>query len=261
MANKRPLTVLKIGGAILDNPLALQSFYDGVKHLSGAKIIIHGGGNRASQIQTKMGITPEKINGRRVTDAQSLEIITMVYAGLLNKQLVAGLQALGKNAMGLSGADGDAVRAHKRVVNEVDYGFAGDIDSIHASFLHSLLDLGIIPVFSAITHDGKGQLLNTNADTLAAEISKAMSSLYHVQLLYVFDKPGVLENVTDPSSIMERIDQITYLQMLDKNLISEGMLPKLHTAFNALENGVLQVHLGTTKIIKDIDTKHTTLCL
>ncbi len=261
MVNKQQLTVVKIGGDIVDNDELLKQFYANFGTISGPKILIHGGGNRASALQQQLGITPQKIDGRRITDAATLEIVTMVYAGLLNKKLVAGLQALGKNAIGLSGADGDAVRAHKREVKTVNYGFAGDIDRVNFSFIDELISGGHTPVFSAITHDGKGQLLNTNADTLAAKIATTMSTKYNAQLYYCFTKTGVLENVDDENSVLERIDQSTYQSLKNEGKIVDGMLPKLDTAFEALSQGVLRVHLGTVEILRNQTQKHTTLCL
>lgn len=261
MVTKQQLTVVKIGGDIVDNDVLLEQFYANFATISGPKILIHGGGNRASALQKKLGITPQKIEGRRITDDATLKIVTMVYAGLLNKKLVAGLQAVGKNAIGLSGADGDAVRAHKREIKDVDYGFAGDIDRVNFSFIDELLSGGRTPVFSAITHDGKGQLLNTNADTLAAKIATAMSTKYNTQLYYFFTKVGVLENIEDEDSLVERIDQATYQKMKNDGKIVDGMVPKLDTAFEALSKGVLRVHLGTVDILSNKTQKHTTLCL
>lgn len=262
MVNKQQLTIVKIGGAIVDDVELLAQFFINFKKISGPKVLIHGGGNRASALQTQLGMTPKKIEGRRITDAATLEVVTMVYAGLLNKQLVAGLQAVGKNAVGLSGADGDAVRAHKREATSIDYGFVGDIDRVNVSFIDDLILSGKTPVFSAITHDGKGQLLNTNADTLAARIAIAMSTQYNTQLYYCFTKKGVLENVEDEDSVIERIDQKRYIEMKETGNITEGMIPKLDTAFEALTQGVLRVHLGTVAILLNENTqKRTTLCL
>ena len=261
MINKQQLTVVKIGGDIVDYDELLTSFYTHFKAISSPAIIVHGGGNKASTLQVQLGYVPVKVDGRRVTDEATLEIVTMVYAGLLNKKLVAGLQAKGKNAIGLSGADGDAVRAHKREVSTVDYGFVGDIDRVNVSFINDLLSDGKVPVFSAITHDGNGQLLNTNADTLAAKIAVAMSSLYNVQLFYCFTKSGVLTDVNNDESIVTRIDKGLYKEMKIAGQIFEGMIPKLDTAFEALDQGVMSVHLGKVNILSDNAIKHTTLCL
>ncbi|RMB56950.1 acetylglutamate kinase [Dokdonia sinensis] len=261
MVNKQQLTVVKIGGDIVDNDQLLQEFYNHFKKISGPTVLVHGGGNKASALQKELGIEPKKVDGRRITDAATLEVVTMVYAGLLNKKLVAGLQATGKNAIGLSGADGDAIRAHKRSVADVDYGFAGDIDRVNFSFIDELLSGGYTPVFSAITHDGKGQLLNTNADTLAARVATAMSSKYNVQLYYCFTKAGVLEDVENGDSLVERMDSTIYAAMKSAGQIVDGMIPKLDTAFEALSSGVLRVHVGTIQILSDNTQKHTTLCL
>lgn len=261
MEYKQLLSVIKIGGDIVDNPELLATFYENVKEVSGPKIIIHGGGNRASALQEQLGIPANKIEGRRITDAATLEAVTMVFAGLLNKKLVAGLQAMGVDALGLSGADGDAIQAHKRIVTDIDYGFVGDIERVNVSFLKDLISGGKTPVFCAITHNGEGQLLNTNADTLASAITTAMSTVYNSQLFYCFTKAGVLENVNDADSLVERLDKGKYQQMKQDKLIIDGMIPKLDTAFEALENGVLQVHLGTVEIMSNQAIKHTTLCL
>lgn len=261
MINKKQLTVVKIGGDIVDNDILLASFYEHFKTITGHKILIHGGGNRASSLQQQLGIPVKKVDGRRITHASALEVVTMVYAGLLNKKVVAGLQASAINAIGLTGADGDAIRAHKREVKDIDYGFVGEIDRVNFGFIDELLEIGKIPVFAPITHDGKGQLLNTNGDTLAARIASAMSTQYNVQLYYCFTKPGVLEDVSDDTSVVERIDYDLYNEMKEKGQITEGMLPKLDTAFDAVSKGVLRVHLGAVSIVSNQTEKHTTLCL
>lgn len=261
MVIKKQLTIVKIGGDIVDNDELLQDFYTNFKQISGPKILVHGGGNRASSLQMQLGMKPKKIDGRRVTDVATLEVVTMVYAGLLNKKLVAGLQAVGKNAIGLSGADGDAIRAHKRKIVTADYGYAGDIDRVNVSFVDGLISAGQTPVFCAITHDGQGQLLNTNADTLAARIAAAMSTQYNVQLYYCFTKRGVLSNIHDESSVIERIEHSDYLELKSQGIITDGMIPKLDTAFEALAQGVLRVHLGTVSILVQNSQKQTTLCL
>lgn len=261
MVTKQQLTVVKIGGDIVDDDQLLEQFYTHFKKISGSIVLVHGGGNKASALQKALGIEPKKVDGRRITDAATLEVVTMVYAGLLNKKLVAGLQAVGKNAIGLSGADGDAIRAHKRVVKDIDYGFAGDIDRVNFSFLDELLSGGHTPVFSAITHDGKGQLLNTNADTLASKIATAMSTKYDTQLYYCFTKAGVLEDVENKNSLVEQMDRSIYAKMKVAGQIVDGMIPKLDTAFEALSGGVLRAHLGTIDILSDNTQKHTTLCL
>jgi len=261
METKPSLYVIKIGGAILNDPEILSKFYETIHQLSCAKIIVHGGGNRASQLQEQLGYTPQLIEGRRVTDAETLDIVTMVYAGLLNKTLVAGLQAVGQRAIGLSGADANIIRAHKRKHSIIDYGFAGDIDHVNFKQLSGFLNSKLMPVLCAITHDGSGQLLNTNADTLAASIAKAMSGLYNTQLYYCFDKPGVLENVEDLDTVITHINTQKYKRLLDENRIADGMHPKLQTAFVALQGGVSQVHLGQLSMLTAIQQKHTTLCL
>jgi len=258
---KEKLTIVKIGGDIVDNDVLLASFFENIKEVTGPKIIVHGGGNRASALQKELGIEPKKIEGRRVTDEATLEVVTMVYAGLLNKKLVSKLQALNDNAVGLSGADGDVIRAHKRIVKTVDYGFAGDIDQVNVRFIHDLLSTSKTPVFSPITHDGKGQLLNTNADTLAARIASAMSLKYETELFYCFTKPGVLRDVDNDDSVVEDIKAHNYLKLKQEGVVTDGMIPKLDTAFEALTGGVSQVHLGLVDILSNNELKHTTLCL
>lgn len=258
---KEQLTIVKIGGDIVDNDVLLEKFFQHIKEVNGHKIIVHGGGNKASSIQRELGIEPKKIEGRRVTDEATLEVVTMVYAGLLNKKLVSKLQALSENAVGLSGADGDSIRAHKRIVKEIDYGFAGDIDQVNVRFIHDLLRGNKVPVFSPITHDGNGQLLNTNADTLAARIASAMSLKYETQLFYCFTKPGVLRDVDDDDSVVQEINVRNYLELKQEGTVTDGMIPKLDTAFEALSGGVNQVHLGLVDILSDPTKKHTTLCL
>ena len=261
MQSKQQLTVVKIGGDILDNDELLSSFYTNFTAIRGLKLLIHGGGNYASSIQQQLGSDPKKINGRRITDAAALDIVVMVYAGLINKKIVAGLQASAINAIGLTGADGDAIRAHKREIKKINYGFVGDVDLVNSDFIDDLLSGGKTPVFSAITHDGNGQLLNTNADTLASRIASAMSIQYNVQLYYCFTKAGVLKDISDETSIIAHIDSRLYSDLKAKGKITDGMLPKLKSAFEALDRGVLKIHLGAVPMLNDTKEKHTTLCL
>ncbi len=248
----KPLYVIKIGGNIIDDQQKLDQFLSDFSELDGHKIIVHGGGKIASQLADDLGIKSNLVEGRRVTDAASLKIVTMVYAGLINKDIVARLQAKGCNAIGLSGADGNIIRAKKRppVLNAggtaTDYGFVGDLNenSVDAVAIHELLNSGFIPVFSAITHDGQGQLLNTNADTIASVLAVAMSGMYDSSLVFCFEKSGVLRDVNDESSLIPTIDRESYLDLKAEGLISEGMIPKLDNAFEAIDKGLKEVCIG-----------------
>lgn len=257
----KDLTIVKIGGNVINDPDQLISFLKDFSNLEGMKILVHGGGKKASEIADAMGLSPKMTGGRRITDAPNLEVVTMVYAGLLNKNIVAHLQAFNCNALGLSGADANLIRAHKRIVKDIDYGFAGDIDQVDARMINSLLDAQLSPVFSAITHDKKGQLLNTNADTIAAEIAKAMSNVYKVELIYCFEKSGVMRDVEDEDSIIEDIDKLAYAGLVESGIIADGMLPKLKNCFEALEKGVDKVRIGKPVLIRNKELRHTTLKL
>ncbi len=194
---KKQLSIIKIGGNVINGKEELDFFLNDFAALDGLKILVHGGGRKATEIADLMGLKPIMIAGRRVTDQANLEVVTMVYAGLLNKNIVAQLQAKGCNALGLSGADANVIKAHKRIVKDIDYGFAGDIDEVENKTISLFLNAGIVPVFSAITHDNQGQLLNTNADTIAAELAKGLSEDFEVELIYCFEKNGVLKRVED----------------------------------------------------------------
>ena len=245
------LYVVKIGGNIIDDEAKLSAFLASFANLAGRKILIHGGGKLATKLAAALNIPQQMVEGRRITDAETLKIVTMVYAGLINKNIVAQLQANGCNANGLSGADGNVILAHKRMAKaaafgetSVDYGFAGDVDAVNAGFLQHLLQQNIVPVLSPITHDGKGQLLNTNADTIAQETAKALSKMYPVHLIYSFEKKGVLLNVDDENSVVPRINHAGYGELKNKGLVFAGMIPKLDNAFSALERGVKKVTIG-----------------
>jgi len=247
------LTVIKIGGNVIDNPLSLQAFLEDFSALAGLKILVHGGGKIATKLAADLGIEAQMVEGRRITDDQTLRIVTMVYAGLVNKNIVAGLQQLKCNAIGLSGADGNLIRADKRPVKlhpsgngTIDYGFAGDLNdaSVNSEQMRKLLDAGFTPVFSAITHDGQGQLLNTNADTIASVIAVAMASLYEVSLVYCFEKKGVLTDIADDDSVVPVINPDTYKSLKAGGIIYEGMIPKMDNAFEAIDAGVREVYIG-----------------
>ncbi|MDO9274198.1 MAG: acetylglutamate kinase [Lutibacter sp.] len=258
---KSKLKIVKIGGNIINDEAALHSFLKDFAALESPKILIHGGGKRATEISEAMGLTPKMIAGRRVTDEGTLEVVTMVYAGLLNKKITAQLQKFNCNALGLSGADANCILAHKRIVTEVDYGFAGDVDAVNAKFITVLLQNKITPVFCAITHDKNGQLLNTNADTIASEIAIAMSDFYEVELNYIFELKGVLENIADKNSVIQHINLKKYEQLIEEGVISEGMIPKLHNCFNALKKGVQKVNIGDASLVKKTNNLQTTLTI
>ncbi len=240
---KPELKIVKIGGGIIDRAADLMEFVRLFACLNGPKILVHGGGKGASDLMKILGIVPQLVNGRRITDAAALDIVTMFYAGRTNKQLVAALQSRGVNALGLSGADGNVILATKRLVREIDYGFVGDLNeaSVDAALIKQFLGLGLTPVFCAINHDGHGQLLNTNADTIAASLAKALSREYAVALHFCFEKRGVLADVNDDNSVIERISPSYYSELKESGIISAGMLPKLDNAFEALQFGVSKV--------------------
>jgi len=238
------LYVIKIGGNIIDDEVKLASFLKEFAALDAKKILVHGGGKLATRLAEKMGIQQQLVDGRRITDAETLKIVTMVYAGYINKNIVAALQASHCNAMGLCGADGDAILAHKRQHPVLDYGFVGDVDAINKELISILLEKNISIVFAPITHDQQGQLLNTNADTIAQEIAKAMGGIYNVQLIYSFEKSGVLLNADDDTTVIATLAPTYYQQLKAKNKIFAGMIPKLDNAFAALNSGVTKVIIG-----------------
>jgi acetylglutamate kinase len=238
------ISVIKIGGNVIDHPENSTNFLKLFAQFPGVKILIHGGGVMASRIGSSLGITPNMYNGRRITDKETLDVVTMVYAGLINKNLVAELQSYGQNAIGLTGADGNAITSKKRPIKEVDYGFVGDVEHVNTVLLETLLQLQIAPVFSAITHDGKGQLLNTNADTIASEIATSLAEKHNVSLYFCFDKKGVLMDADNPSSLIPLINEDIYKELLKDQVIHSGMIPKLENAFNALNKGVSNIWLG-----------------
>lgn len=241
--SKMKLNVIKIGGNIVDNPDVLDQFIEVFSNLEGPKILVHGGGKIATKISASLGIQSQMIEGRRVTDSETLEVVTMVYAGLVNKKIVSKIQSKGLNAIGLSGADGDAIRSHKRIGSSVDYGFVGDVDEVNAPFLSGLINNNVIPIMAPITHDGKGQLLNTNADTIASEVAVGLSKNYEVELTYCFELPGVMRDIKDPSTIFSSINLEKYNLLKEEGVIVEGMIPKMDNCFNAISKGVSSVRI------------------
>jgi acetylglutamate kinase len=247
------LTVIKIGGNVIDNAGSLAAFLRDFAALEGLKILVHGGGKIATKLAADLGIKAELVEGRRVTDAESLRVVTMVYAGLINKDIVARLQPMGCNAIGLSGADAKLITANKRPLKAhpsgqgmIDYGFVGDLDddSVNRDQMTKLLEAGFSPVFSAITHDGQGHLLNTNADTIASVIAVAMAKKYQVSLVYCFEKKGVLTDIYDENSVVREMNPGTYNRLKEGGIIYEGMIPKMDNAFQAIEAGVKEVYIG-----------------
>ena len=259
--SKQIVQIIKIGGNVINNEEALHSFLKDFAALEGPKILVHGVGRKASEVSAAMGLEPKMINGRRVTDEATVEVVTMVYAGLLNKKITAKLQHLGCNAMGLSGADANCILAHKRIVKDVDYGFAGDVDAINSEIIDVLLQQNVTPVFCAITHDKNGQLLNTNADTIASEVAIGMSNLYKTELNFVFELKGVLENIEDKNSVIREINSKKYEQLIAKGIIADGMLPKMHNCFNSLKKGVSKVKIGDASLVNSSTKLYTTLSL
>lgn len=241
---KKKLYIVKIGGNIIDDDTLLQQFLSNFALLNEQKILIHGGGKLATRLATQMGIEQQLIDGRRITDAETLKVVTMVYAGLVNKQIVAALQSMDCNALGLTGADGNVILAHKRKHAQIDYGFVGDVDALNTHLIHNLLQQGVVPILSPITHDGKGQLLNTNADTIAQETARSLSQQYEVELVYSFEKAGVLLDVNDETSLVNELDQERYATLKAEGKIFAGMIPKLDNAFEALRFGVSKVVIG-----------------
>lgn len=238
------LYVIKIGGNIVDDEEKLAAFLKTFAAINGKKILVHGGGKIAAKLASQLGIPQQMVEGRRITDAETLKVVTMVYAGLINKNIVAQLQAKNCNAVGLSGADGNAVLAHKRAVKDLDYGFAGDVDEVNAPFLQNLLQQDISLVLSPITHDNQGKLLNTNADTIAQEVAKAMANFYEITLVYSFEKSGVLLHADDDASVIPFINADKYKSLKKEGLVFAGMIPKLDNAFSALQSGVKKVAIG-----------------
>ncbi|MGL4853563.1 MAG: acetylglutamate kinase [Phocaeicola sp.] len=238
---KEKLTVIKVGGKIVEESDSLNQLLADFSAIPGYKLLVHGGGRSATKIATQLGIESQMVNGRRITDAETLKVVTMVYGGLVNKSIVAGLQAKGVNAMGLTGADMDVIRSVKRPVKEVDYGFVGDVKQVNASLLATLIGQGIVPVMAPLTHDGAGNMLNTNADTIAGETAKALAAIFDVTLVYCFEKKGVLRNEHDDDSVIEQITPTAFTALVSEGVVQGGMIPKLENAFEAIKAGVSKV--------------------
>ena len=257
----KKINIIKIGGNIIENTNELNTFLSLFSKMDGPKILVHGGGKKANQILEKMGKTPKMVNGRRITDIESLDVAIMVYGGLTNKKIVAKLQSLKCNAIGLSGADANTILANKRPVKEIDYGFAGDVNKVNSKTISALLNLELTPVFCALSHNGRGQLLNTNADTIASVIAIGLSKNYNTTLNYCFELDGVLKNRNDKSSVIKKINSASYATLVSNEVINDGMLPKIDNCFKALKQGVTEVRIGNLGLFKKESTHYTTLVL
>jgi acetylglutamate kinase len=239
---KQKLTIVKVGGAVVEDEIQLTQLLKDFSAISGHKVLIHGGGRRATQVAASLGIESKMVGGRRITDADMLNVVTMVYGGLVNKNLVARLQANGVNALGLTGADIDVIRSHKRPLKDgIDFGFVGDVDRADGQMLSRLIEAGITPVMAPLTHDGQGHILNTNADTIASETAKALAPFYDVTLIYSFEKKGVLSNPDDDNSVIPTINRADFERYKADGTISGGMLPKIENALSAIDKGVNRV--------------------
>ena len=256
---KEKLTLVKVGGAVVEDEAQLAQLLKDFGAIEGRKVLVHGGGRRATQVASRLGIESQMVNGRRITDAAMLEVVTMVYGGLVNKHVVAMLQAEGIKAIGLTGADGDVIRSHRRPVKDgVDYGFVGDVENVAHNELSQLIEQGLVPVLAPLTHDGQGHMLNTNADTIASEAAKALAKIYDVTLIFAFEKPGVLSNPDDDSSVIAEITCADFERYRADGTISGGMLPKIENALSAVDAGVTRVIIA---LATQIDGHHgTTIC-
>lgn len=241
MNMKEKLTIIKVGGKIVEEEDSLRQLLAAFTAVEGHKILVHGGGRSATKIASQLGIESQMINGRRVTDADMLNVVTMVYGGLVNKNIVVRLQAQGVNASGLTGADMDVIRSHKRPIKDVDYGFVGDVDAVNGTLLADLIRKGIVPVMAPLTHDGQGHILNTNADTIAGETAKAMADAFDVTLMYCFEKKGVLRDAKDDDSLIPHINESEFKRYVEEGIIQGGMIPKLENSFEAIHAGVNKV--------------------
>ena len=254
---KEKLTLIKVGGAIVEDEAQLNSLLQHFTAIEGRKVLVHGGGRRATQVAAQLGIESKMVNGRRITDAEMLQVVTMVYGGLVNKNLVAKLQAQGVNALGLTGADMDVLRSHRRPIkNGVDYGFVGDVDKADGARLQQLIEQGITPIMAPLTHDGAGNIRNTNADTIAAETAKALAPYYDVTLIFCFEKAGVLADANDDSSVIPTINHDDFSRYVADGTISGGMIPKIENALAAVDAGVERVIIT---LANAIDGKHGTV--
>lgn len=251
------ITIVKVGGAVVEDEAQLTQLLKDFAAIEGKKVLVHGGGRRATKVAAALGIESKMVNGRRITDADMLEVVTMVYGGLVNKNLVARLQAAGVNALGLTGADIDVIRSHKRPIKDgIDFGFVGDVEKANGQMLHTLINAGITPVMAPLTHDGQGHILNTNADTIAGETAKALAPYYDVSLIYSFEKKGVLSNPDDDNSVISEITREDFERYKADGTVAGGMIPKLDNAFDAIDAGVKRVIIT---LATAIDGQHGTV--
>ena len=256
---KQKLHIVKVGGHLVNDADALQKVLSAFAKMDVPKILVHGGGRHATALATKLGISPKMIEGRRITDAAMLEVAIMSYAGLSNKKIVAQLQQLDVNAVGLSGADGNCIEAVKRPVKEIDFGFVGDVVNVNAAVFTSLAAQDFVPVLCAITHDKNGQLLNTNADTIAAQVAIALSATYEVSLFYCFEHAGVLRDIATPTDVISHLNATQTETFIKEGVIHQGMVPKLHNGFDALKNGVNEVVISNVTALTQSEAPKTTL--
>lgn len=248
---KEKLTIIKVGGKIVEEPETLARLLADFAKVEGRKLLVHGGGRSATKMAAQLGIETKMVDGRRITDEAMLEVVTMVYGGLVNKRIVAGLQAAGVNAVGLTGADMNVVLSHKRPVKTVDYGWVGDVERVDADAIATLIDGGYCPVIVPLTHDGKGNMLNTNADTMAGEMAKAMADRYDTTLMFCFEKAGVLRDENDDNSVIAEITPEVYARLKADGIVSGGMIPKFDNAFACVEKGVSSVVITRADQIAD----------
>jgi acetylglutamate kinase len=255
---KEKLTVVKVGGKIVEEADSLNALLNDFARIEGRKVLVHGGGRSATKVAASLGIESKMVNGRRVTDAEMLKVVTMVYGGLVNKNIVAGMQARGVNALGLTGADMDVIRSVKRPVKDVDYGFVGDVTKVDGDMLASLIGSGVVPVMAPLTHDGEGNMLNTNADTIAGETAKALAKHFDVTLVYCFEKKGVLRDENDDDSVIPTINRADFERYVAEGVIQGGMIPKLENSFDAIGAGVSQVVITSSTDVCAANGTHIT---
>lgn len=256
---REKLTIVKVGGKIVEEQNDLNRLLDTFATIKGKKVLIHGGGRSATRIAEQLGIESRMVDGRRITDEKMLNVVTMVYGGLVNKKIVAGLQARKVNALGLTGADCNVLQAHKRPIDKIDWGYVGDVDKANGEILAKLINENIVPIMAPLTHDGKGNLLNTNADTIAAETAKSLAPYFEVTLTYCFELPGVMQNPDEANSVIPVITGSSYKELLKEGIISGGMIPKIDNAFNALHNGVTKVIITKADAIDGTKGTHIIL--